>query len=32
MSEKTKNYEELKTLALELGVSVFGVADIIEER
>jgi epoxyqueuosine reductase len=32
MSEKTKNYEVLKKFALDKGFSVFGVADIIEER
>ncbi len=32
MSEERENYEELKKLALDQGVSVFGVADIIEER
>lgn len=32
MEEKKQNYEELKRFVLDLGISVFGVADIIEER
>ena len=31
-SGKAKNYEELKKFVLDQGISVFGVADIIEER
>ena len=32
MDEKKQNYEELKRFVLDQGISVFGVADIIEER